>query len=33
VEVNVNWVGWFDGEEAYECVCSLWCLGEVGELF
>lgn len=33
MEANVDWVGWFGGEEAYECVDSIWRLGEIVEVF
>lgn len=29
----MNWIGWFGGEKAYECVDSLSCVGEVVEVF
>jgi hypothetical protein len=33
IGANTSWVGGFDGEEAYECVDSIWRLGEIGEVF
>ena len=33
IEVNIDWVDWFDGEKAYKCVDSLSCLGKIGEVF